>query len=347
MKHSALLVSWWAAALLVLPQPPNAIAAAEPPLPASPPTKVEETNAQDLLRSYLQLQEQLHEAQLSIEQTRKESRESAIKNTEALTTQLKNLEAMLSSQRAREVEAMQSSNRVMLIMAGIFAALGFIAMVLMAYFQWRTVHGLAQISAVLPAAGALGPGRTLAPLGPGALPSVSVDAANSNGRLLSALGELEKRILGLEQASRPALKFEEQNAVFVQPGNGKHGRGAAAENGSPAEQGDEESTTAAPLLAKGQALLDKDEPAAALVVFEEAVAKFPTDSEALVKKGSALERLGRLQEAVECYDQAIAANDSLTLAYLHKGGLFNRMEKFAEALDCYEKALHTQERRQE
>jgi tetratricopeptide (TPR) repeat protein len=229
-------------------------------------------------------------------------------------------------------------------MAGIFAALGFIAMVLMAYFQWRTVHGLAQISAVLPSAGALGAGRTLAALGPGELPSVSVGVSNSNRNLLGALGELEKRILGLEQASRPALKFEDQSALVVQPG--KDGRDAKEENRNSAEQAGERADSPDALLAKGQALLDKDEPAAALAQFEEAVEKYPSHSEAMVKKGSALERLGRLQEAVECYDQAIAANDSLTLAYLHKGGLFNRMEKFAEALDCYEKALHTQEKRQ-
>lgn len=341
MNRSALLVSSLVAFLLLSPYGFRGVAA-EAVVAQPPPVKAEETNSQDLLRSYLQLQEQLHEAQLAINETRKEARENALKNTETLTAQLKSLEALLNSQRARELDAMQSSNRVMLVMAGLFAALGFIAMVLMAYFQWRTVHGLAQISAALPSVGALSPGRQPAVLGTGEFSAVSSVAAESSARLLGAVGELEKRIHGLEQSSRLALKPGNGEPETAPNGNGKTdaANGAAA---GPSAPGEEEPAS---LLARGQALLDQDQPAAALACFEQALVLAPAHGEALVKKGSALERLGQLQEAVECYDQAIAADRSLTLAYLHKGGLFNRMEKFAEALECYEKALQTQEKKE-
>ena len=311
-------------------------------LAAEAPGSDAETNALELMRSYVQLQEQVHQAQLAIEATRKEAREASLITAQTLTTQLKGIEGALASQRARELEAMQSSNRVMLIMAGSFAALGFAAMILMAYFQWRTVHSLAEISAVLPSARAMGSGRSVAVLGPGELPPPSAVAEESSERLLGALEQLEKRILGLERAQRPALVAENPEA----PHNGNGDSGERDEGATPERSGETApAESEAKLLASGQALLDQENPVAALVDFEKVLALDPGHAEALVKKGSALERLGQLDQAVECYDQAIASNGSLTVAYLHKGGLFNRMERFSEALDCYEKALRTQENR--
>ena len=330
MKRLAVLGRWVAATLVLCSSATLAGDALTPPAGGA---KAEETNSLELMRSYVQLQEQLHQAQLSIEQTRKEARESALATADTLSAQLKSIEAALASQRARELEAMQSSNRVMLIMAGTFATLGFAAMVLMAYFQWRTVHGLAEISAVLPAARSLGPPPSLPALGPGEI-QPSVTAEVSADRLLGVLGQLEKRILGLERVQQPALE-----AGNVEPGAvGHNGNGDSSPANSPGPG-------LSALLARGQALLDQDDPAGALVQFEQVLATSPAHAEALVKKGSALERLGQLSEAVECYDRAIAADSSLTVAYLHKGGVYNRMEKFSEALDCYEKALRTQEKR--
>ena len=326
MTLAARFARYWCAVLLLLIFSP-ALGADSQVTP--PPVKPEEANAQELMRTYLQLQEQLHATQLAIEQTRSETRASAEASAEALATRLQSIESALASQRARELEAMQSSNRVMLIMAGTFAAIGFAAMLLMAYFQWRTVHGLAEISAALPSARALGPGPTLAAL---PAPEISTTAAadQSSARLLGILGQLEKRIYGLERSSRPAL---EPGATAKQAnGNGKnHGEEAAP---NPHKE----------LLTRGQALLDQDDAAGALAVFEQVLQQAPDHAEALVKKGAALERLGKLPQALECYDQAIAADNGLTVAYLHKGGVFNRMERFTEALECYEKALSTQER---
>src|SRR5512136_2765907 len=102
---------------------------------------------------------------------------------------------------------MQSANRIMLIVAGSFAAIGFVAVLLMAWFQWRTVNHLAELTASLPVARALNPPPAMAALGPGdaSLGSGSaLDLPNQN--LLGALDRLEKRIGQLEQTARPPLQ---------------------------------------------------------------------------------------------------------------------------------------------
>ncbi len=317
--------------------------AAESPANAS---RSEETNAQEALRAYLQLQEQLHATQLAVEQNRKEARNTAAQTADALDKRLQTIEAALSAQRSRELEAMQnsnqamqSSNKVMLIVAGAFAAMGFLAMLIMAYFQWRTVNGLAEISAALPSLRGFGHGHPLA-LGPGDLNVPQIGPAEqSNLRLLGAMEQLEKRIHELEHVSaQPAAKSNS---------NGPNGRGeppataaAGSTTGAPAPWGDPRIRV---LLGKGESQLSLDNAEAALSCFEEALKLAPDHTEVLVKKGAALERLQRLDEAIQCYDRAIALDDRMTIAYLQKGGLCNRLERFNEALECYEKALRSQE----
>jgi len=331
---------------------------ADDPPSQQAPAKPDDSAAQQAQRSYLQLQEQLNAAKLALERNQKEAELSATKDAEALSTKLQAIEQSLSSEQARELKAMQSSNRVMLVVAGSFAAIGFFAMVLMAWFQWRTVNRLAAISTGLPALRGVGPGAVLpalgtgetgsleavsarALLGPGGSTAVSVGAAEqSSYRLLGALEQLEKRINELEHRGPPA------GSGAASPTDPQHSNGGG--NGSaPAS----DSTEAAPdpeagriklLLGKGESLLNLDNAEGALDCFEEILAIKPDNTEALLKKGTALERLGKLDEAIACYDKAIAAD--VTIAYLYKGGLFNRMERFDEALECYEQALRRQER---
>jgi tetratricopeptide (TPR) repeat protein len=304
------------------------------------PETAKETNSLEL-RTYLQLQEQLHATQLAIERNRKEADYAAAQATEALAGRLQAIEQSLLTQRARELEAMQSSNKVMLVVAGAFAAMGFMAMLLMAYFQWRTVSRLAEISAALPGAGrALGAGRPIASLGPGDTQFIPVGRAEqSNLRMIDALERLEKRIHELEHTAHPPL--QEATVFNAEPAPANSGPA----NGSPANgTAATEAARIRMLLGKGQSLLNLDQAEDALVCFDEALKLDSRNTEALVKKGAALERLRKLDEAIDCYDRAIAADDSMTIAYLYKGGLFNRMERFNEALECYEQALRTQEK---
>ena len=311
---------------------------------------VNETNTQETLRAYLQLQEQLHLTQLAVEENRKEARETAAQNSELLAGRLQTIEKALDLQRAHELEAMQSSNRAMLLVAGSFAAVGFLAMLLMSFFQWRTVNRLAEISAALPASLALGASGRPA-LAPADSHVVTVGPAEqSSMRLLGALEQLEKRIYEMEHTSRTPLHEGGATGNGFRPSHSGPGEHPVSPAGVPHEvsagtsvAGEVERVSL--LLGKGQSMLNLDDPKAAIACFEEVLAIEPNNAEAWVRKGTALERLQQLNEAAECYDRAIAVNGSMTVAYLHKGGLFNRMERFNEALECYEKALRTQEKR--
>jgi len=307
------------------------------------PTRSEETNTQEALRAYLQLQEQLHANQLAVEQTRREAKEAAVQSADSLAKRLQEIEAALSTQRSRELDAMQSSNKVMLIVAGTFATIGFLAMLIMAYFQWRTVNSLAEISAALPMSRGFGPGHTLAAIGPGDLHLAPVGPAEqSNLRLLGAMEQLEKRIHELEHTPHPVAKPIAGSISSAGNGDPVHVPEAGSAPGSDASGSSQEARISV-LLGKGQSRLNLDQAEEALTCFDEVLSLAPNHSEALVKKGLALERLQKLNEAIQCYDRAIAADGSLTIAYLHKGGLCNRLERFSEALDCYDKALRAQE----
>src|SRR5436190_10378132 len=162
--------------------------------------KVEEASQE--LRTYLQLQEQIHATQLAVESNRQVTTETTLRTAEALAVRMQAIEQSLGSQRAHELDAMQSSNRVMLIVAGTFAGMGFLAMALMGYFQWRTINRLAEISAAIPASHrhGLGAARPLPALGAGD------SGAQGKSELLGAVHQLEKRIDELEHVSTVPLQ---------------------------------------------------------------------------------------------------------------------------------------------
>jgi tetratricopeptide (TPR) repeat protein len=204
---------------------------------------------------------------------------------------------------------------------------GLLALLVVAWFQWRTSKCLADLSAALPTSPGLGPPSALATLNPSAWPTAEGDpAARSSARLLSALDQLDNRIHELKRLVH------------------SDGNGDPAATGPDPAPADEPAGIPA-LLSQAKAMLDLENFPGALACLDQVLALEPDHTEALVKKGAALERLHKLNEAVECYDRAIALDGSMTTAYLHKGGLYNRLERFKEALQCYEKALHTHDQR--
>jgi tetratricopeptide (TPR) repeat protein len=310
---------------------------------------VSPTASDEALRAYLQLQEQIHEAQLAIERNRQESEDAAAKSAKALADRLGAIEDSLAAQRASEVEAVQRANEAaqranhsMLIVVSAFAALGCLAILLTAYLQWRAVNRFTALSAAFPAGNALNSWSALAALEGGDKSLAIVGPPEPvNARLLAAIERLEKRIQDLERTSRSPLADASavSNILDLQASEETRAPGPV-ENGS-GEKGSESTT----ILGKGQSLLNLGKLEEAVGCFDEVLSREPDNTEALVKKGTALERLRRPQEALACYDHAIAADSSMTIAYLYKGGLYNRMERFSEALECYERALHTQEKR--
>jgi tetratricopeptide (TPR) repeat protein len=305
------------------------------------PVSAPQTNdaiSQVAANGYLQIQEQLHATQLSIESNRQAAAAAAQRNADDMAARIQALEQTIAVQHAGDVEAARKTQQFTLILAGMFGLVGLGIMLMMIYFQWRAFSQLVRISTQQNSAPALTNGH--------ALPSVEAinDFAaparaaveHSSARLFSTVDHLEKRILELEQAARPPL------AGTISPAAAPKQNGAS-QNGASSDAKDREECVAN-LLAEGQSLLDANEPEKALECFDVALGLQPNHGEALVKKGGALEKLARLDEAIACYDRALAANGSLTIAYLHKGGLFNRMARYDEALHCYERALQTQEK---
>ncbi len=312
--------------LVLLPLAPWPVAAATN-LTSLTPTRIEKDSTQEVMRAYLQLQEQLHAAQLAIQRSQEEAAQAAARSAEAISNRLKALELSLAEQSAQErttIEAIQNTNLLLIKIGSACAAAAFLAVFLTAYFQWRAVNRLTEFSVLsrpsMGHAGVTSPGTVEAP------PSAAALTDQVNTRLLGAIERLEKRILELEYTARPPLA--ERTAAETPPAN-------------PAPSAGDRFRV---LMAKGESLLSLDKTEEALACFDEILAAEPEHSEALVKKGDALERLRKIDDAIDCYDRAIAAGRSLTVAYLHKGGLFNRLERYEEALQCYEQALRTQEK---
>lgn len=313
LRCAALLSCWWSASLFAAEPGPAA--------PVKPPAE-DSAESQRVLRSYLQLQEQLHATLLAIEQARIENTAAAHTNSDALATRLEMIEKSLAQSREQQMESMRNSNRTMLTLAGIFVGVGFLTLLFMAFFQLRGMNRLAEIATGMgggqfPALGAVDP-RLLGASGENA----------QSSRLHGVISRLEQRIEELEGAAHAAM--------------GTNGHGERKSFPVILEAAPAAASHATVLIGKGQALLNLGQAENALLAFEEALTAAPDDPEAHVRKGQALERLKRFDEALACYDRAIALDPSLTQAYLAKGGAFNRQERFSEALACYEQALRSE-----
>ncbi len=277
----------------------------------------------------LQIQQQLHDTQLAIEQNRRQAEAEARRNAEDAAARLQSLQQLIGAQRDGEIQAVQKTQQMILVVGLGFGSLGLaglLLMALMAYLQWRAVARLAELISLRQAEFALDPGR----VGPALAAGVTVD--QSNARLFATVDQLEKRILELKRVTRAPLAETTASA------------GVPEANGASRASSDRDECVAN-LVAEGQTLLATGEPQKALECFDGALELNPRHAEALVKKGGALEKLGRLDEAIACYNRAIEADEGLTIAYLHKGGLFNRLSRYDEALQCYERALQTQEKK--
>ena len=213
--HQAWFVGGGAAVLLALAAGSWASLGAESsPLPPAT-SSLQETNAQGLAHPYWQLEEQLRATQLAIEQNRQETKAAAAQNAEALSKGLLTFQQAFLAQRAQDLAAMQSTNKVILIVVGTFAAMSFLTMLIMTYFQWRMSKGLAEISVALPAALGLGTGSAAGALALANQPEL---------RLFGAMEASEDHPRELEPGSHPALGRREgtrlaiENRLFHEPG---------------------------------------------------------------------------------------------------------------------------------
>jgi tetratricopeptide (TPR) repeat protein len=295
------------------------------------------SGSNEALRAYLQLQEQIHDTQLSIERNRLQAQVVAAQEGVALSNRLHAIEESLALQKTNDLIEAEHTSRMLMGVLAIFASVGLFAVLLMVYFQSRAVSRIAEVSTALASARGLQFRSTTAlELAENEMLG-NATVEQSNARLASLVQHLEKRIAELEQTA--ALPLKEVIVSASEPTPAKpEPRISAAPQESPSQ--------VARLMERGQALLNSDRAEEALACFDEILAADSNNAEALVKKGTALEKLRQPQEALEYYDRAIAADSTLTIAYLHKGGLCSRLEKYGEAMECYELALHTQEKKQ-
>ncbi len=264
--------------------------------------------------SFLQIQEQLHAAQLAIQQNQQAAADASKNNLDLLGSRLQSLEQTVTTQHNNEIVATHKTLQTTLLLAGVFGVVCLGIMLAMVYLQSRAFAQLTQISAqqqaVLNTANAV---QQLATPG-----RATVDAANT--QLLDVVQQLNLRLNELENGPSllplVALEKPKVNGVALNP------------------------------LAEGEKYLDENAPQKALEFFDKFLAAHPDHAEALLKKADALEKLGRATEALTHYNRSIAADNTLAVAHLHKGGLLNRLRRYDEALNCYEQALQAQEKKQ-
>lgn len=332
--------------------------------PPAPPRQVsvEEQNQAELLRSYIQLREQLHATQLSVINSRVEAETAARVQAAALTEKLDSIKVAIDAERERqqaeaarmaaerehqETAALQNQRTFIWVLC-IFGAVGALILLLVPFFQWRALNRVVEGVAA----------RTTAPvpLPSAPIPAIAAGPSDqavelSNQRLMSVIDRVEQRVIELEQtASRHPL------SPAPAPGEQRPSLDGVTSDaaGTPATSpiADSQAVRMPPstpevdpritlLLGRGRQLLGANRARDALSCYDEILKIDTNHPEALVKKGAALERLKRDEEAIWCYDRAIESDRKMTLAYLYKGGVFNRQGRYDDALECYEQALQT------
>lgn len=299
---------------------------------------------------------ELRQTQREMERLRRELELRVAQNSEAITASLRVIETSLGQMHDRQrvhIGAVESSNRAILTVAGVFAAVGIIGLIFILVILSRALGRFSEIAvAVAPRQQLLGAGQASngSMLGNGEALQRGGSAEESSARFQGAIDQLQKRILELEQsvqtpsASSSALSGRNSGKTILTTSNVTANIEPLMPEDSPETLVDENSpaSRASVLVGKGQALLNLDSVEPAMQCFNEALALDPNNAEALVKRGMAFEKMQDWDRALECYDNAIAADSSLTVAYLYRGGVCNRLQRYREALESYEQALRTE-----
>ncbi len=254
--------------------------------------------------NYLQLQEQIHAAQLAIMQSQEAAADAAKSNADVLGLRLQSLEQTVAAQRMTDTESARKTQQLTLFLAG----LGI--MLLMVYFQWRAFTQLAEIStqqhAAIANASAVhhlaAPGRAT--------------VESSNARLLDVVDHLERRIHELESGQRLMPEITGPKPADLLTETQKLLDGNQPELALEAvEKFLQSNPEHADALVKRAVALEKigrtDE---ALASCDRAIAADGTLAIAHLHKGGLLNRLRRYDEALDCYERALLAQERKTVA---------------------------------
>jgi tetratricopeptide (TPR) repeat protein len=262
------------------------------------------TNTDATVNGYLQIQAQLHDAQMALEKSREEARQSAADTT----ARIQALEETIAARHAADLEVAQKNQQSMFMLAGAFGLTVLAAVLFMAYLQWRSVARLVEIasrqSVALASTGAVqqlaAPGRAMVEV--------------SNARLLDIVGSLEKKILELESGGRllaePAAKTADplaEGQAFLDANEPRKALECFENFLSTQPQNPEA------LVKKASALEKLDRVDEALACCDRAIAADGAPVTAYLFKGGLLNRLQRYDEALKCYEQAMQARERKNL----------------------------------
>ena len=247
----------------------NAPAASDAPVA----TSTNDLSDRDVLMRILEeLQSSREPARPSPEEQLKQFDALAVRVGDALVGRLDSIERGMAQQAQRDLEALQESNRTILMIAGAFAGLGFLGVMAAVVVLVRAINRLSEVAMTIPMHG-LGVGAPTTSIGVAELTgNGTANFEQASTRFIGAIERLEKRILELEQsthsaaieishaahdvrltpmvasAAGPVRSENVQSHSIGQPSNGDHDRPEAGAMGRDSEVG--------VLMGKGQALLN-------------------------------------------------------------------------------------------
>src|SRR6185436_19259878 len=135
---------------------------------------------------------ELRAAQEAIEQLRREIENSSTRNAEAITAGLGLIEPTLSRMHERQMEAVQSSNRTILLVAGIFAAVGFVGLIFISLILVRAIGRFSEMAVVGAPRALIGAGTGLPVLSEGeSFSSRGGAVERATGRFQGAIDQLQ------------------------------------------------------------------------------------------------------------------------------------------------------------
>src|SRR5262245_48799964 len=97
-----------------------------------------DTNDQEI--ALQRIQEQQQATFRAVEQARQDAEVAAKRNADAVEARFKQIEENLNQQRNREVESLENAHRYTLTVVVVVAALGFLAMLIVALFLLRSMN---------------------------------------------------------------------------------------------------------------------------------------------------------------------------------------------------------------
>ena len=311
----------------------------------------EELNQAELLKSYLQLREQLHATQLAIANNRLEAEATARAQASTIAEKLEAITSAMEAERERhrielersnadreryraESPAVERGTRTPAGGDGAFQS----CRALGRRHLWGCRPPLDAAHAVVPMADLAPPDR-----------NHRRPTQVSRARLARAVDRGRGRFVGSNRGAfqpTPDVRHRTDGAADfrIRAGLGSTPLTGVAQrrrrgNGPPCHRGRGTGHAHRRLDREGTIAPEIGKTVEALACYNEILRLDLNHPEALVKRGAALERLKQDDEAIQCYDRAIKADRKMTLAYLHKGAVCNRLERYEEAVKCYEQAL--------